>query len=122
MSKFEILAGLPFESLVLILSDDGMTGEVLQPTDTATFAIYESAGSQACVLAPVNMPIYDANNGQFELKLTADQTSPLEQYVGFQEDLYKSLSQYTGVIACTLSAGNRTVTVPVYVKKIASCS
>ena len=120
MSKLEIISGLAFDADFTILSSDGLTPEVLNPADTARFSVYSAGDDTSCVITNVAMTIADAANGLFNLQLTAEQTKLLSQYIGFREDRYSTIGNYMGVIDATLVSGNRTATIPVFVKEI-SC-
>jgi hypothetical protein len=119
--KVEILAGLPWSSDFTIVSSDGVTGVELEDTDTATFSIQTAGTNVTCVIEPVDMTIIDAENGIFNVKLTDLQTALLEQEVGGQEDNYPSLNKYLAIIDCKLADGDRTATVPVFVKEVGQC-
>ena len=121
MSKLEIHAGRPFSCDFTVISSDGVTGEVLDPTDTGTFSLTTSGVTPTCVLDLIPMTIVDAPNGVFNLSLTAAQTSPLTQDVGFKEDKYNTLSNYLGYLDFDLVSGSRQATVDVFVRQVPSC-
>ena len=121
MSKFEIFAGRAFSADFTVVSSDGITGEVLDPTDTATFTLQTSGVNPVCTLDAIPMTVVDADNGLFNLTLTAEQTATLSQDIGFKEDKYPTLSNYTGFMDFILVSGNRQATIDVYVKEVAVC-
>ncbi len=116
-----IYAGKAFAADFTVVSDDGVTGEQLDPSDTGIFDIVTSGPNPTCVLSGIAMTIIDADNGVFELTLTADETALLSQNVGFKEDKYSPLSNYLGFMNFTLVSGDRQATVDIYVKEIPSC-
>ncbi len=119
--KLKIYAGRVFTSTFTVVSDDGVTGVVLDPADTATFSIDSAGPSPVCMLAPVAMTIVDADNGMFEVSLTAEQTSELTQELGGQEDGYSPLNTYTAFLDFTLVSGNRQAKCALYVVETAVC-
>ena len=121
MSKFEIHAGREFSSDFTVVSSDGVTGEILDPLDTATFSLVTSGEDPTCVLDKIAMTIIDAPNGVFNLSLTAEQTAGLSQDIGFQEDRYPTISNYLGYLDFTLVSGNRQATIDVFVKAVPAC-
>jgi len=121
MSKMEIYAGLPWSSDITIISDDGLTGEQLDPADTGTFMIQTAGISPQCVIEPTAMTIVDADNGIMNITLTAEQTALLEQDVGFAEDLHPTQSLYKGIMSFTLVSGNRDAMADIYVRETAVC-
>ena len=121
MSKFEIHSGKPFSADFTVVSSDGVTGEQLDPTDTATFDSVTNGVNPTCVLSGIPMTIVDADNGTFNLSLTAEQTTTLSQDIGFKEDKYSTLSNYLGYISFVLVSGDRAATVDVYVRSIPAC-
>jgi len=121
MSKFEIHSGKPFSVDFTVVSSGGVTGEVLDPTDTATFDLVTNGSNPTCVLGDLPMTIVDADNGVFNLSLTAEQTTLLSQDIGFKEDKYSTLSNYLGYMSFNLVSGDRAATVDVYVREIPGC-
>ncbi len=116
-----VYAGREFKADFTVCSDDGVTPEVLDPTDTATFTVQTSGVNPECILSDIPMVIIDADNGLFELTLAADQTALLNQYVGFQEDNYSPIGNHDGLIDFQLASGNRQAMVTLYVKEVAVC-
>lgn len=117
--KFEILAGLPYSANITV--SDGLTGVVLDSTDTGTMQINSIGMDKACVMAPKPMTIVDAQNGVFNISLTAAETSTLIERLGFREDRLPSMQNYIGVFEFTLTTGIRSAVVPIYVQEVASC-
>ena len=121
MSKLNILAGAPYEAYFTVVSSDGLTSEVLNIADTATFKVDSVGVDSVCVLAPIAMTLSDADNGQFRLNLTAIQTALLVPEIGFGEDGYKSMNNYRGLVEFTLVSGNRQSDVLISVTGSATC-
>ncbi len=119
--KLEIHSGKPFSADFTVVSSDGVTGEQLDPSDTATFELVTNGANPTCILSNIAMTIVDAPNGTFNLSLTAEQTILLDQDIAFKEDKYPTLSNYLGYISFTLVSGDRAATVDVYVRSIPSC-
>ncbi len=107
MSQFLIYAGRKFQADFTVVSDDGVTGEQLDPSDTATMSINTVGEDPVCVIAEVPMVIVDLDNGVFELTLTAEQTALLNQCVGFKEDNFAPMGNYTGFMEFNLVSGYR---------------
>ena len=118
MSKLEIYAGKEFSADFTVVSADGVTGVELVAGDTATFTLSTSGAAPACVIEGHSMTIVDAINGVFNLTLTPLQTSTLKQDVGFKEDRYSTISNYTGFLDFVLTSGNRQATIDMYVKEV----
>ena len=116
-----IIAGLPFSNLFTIVSEDGMTGEVLSSTDTGVMSISTVGLTPECVIQNMSMTIDDADNGVFKLDMTAQQTSLLVPEVGFAEDGYKGMTNYVGTMEFTLASGNRVAEVPISVSGSGLC-
>ena len=116
--KLEVIVGQEFTADFTVISDDGVTGEILDPSDTATFTVSTSGISPVCTIPPVDMTIVDADNGLFSVTLTKEQTSLLVQEVGFAEDDYPTQSNYIALLDFTLVSGNRPATMPLYVREI----
>jgi len=121
MSKMEIYSNREWSSDITIISDDGVTGVELDPSDSGTFMVQSSGISPVCIIEPVAMSIIDAPNGIMNITLTAEQTALLEQDVGFAEDRYPTQNTYLGVMTFTLVSGNREATAPLYVRETAIC-
>lgn len=121
MAKFIIYAGLKFESDVILISSDGVTGEQLDPNDTGVITITTAGVNPECVLANIPMTVTDADNGIFTLTLTAEETSLLKQDLGFKEDGYRPIGNYTGFMEFNLVSGDRQVEVLISVKEVAQC-
>ena len=119
--KLEIHAGREFSADFSVVSADGLTGEELDPTDTGTFSLVTSGSNPTCVLDLIPMTIVDADNGVFNLALTAEQTSLLAQDVAFKEDRYPTLSNYLGYLDFILVSGNKQATIDVFVREIPTC-
>ena len=62
--------------------------------------------------------LQDADNGVFNLTLTSTQTEALEQDIGFKEDRYPTLSNYTGFMDFILVSGNRQATFDAFVREV----
>ena len=116
--KFEIIAGREFTADFTVVSSDGVTGEVLDPTDTATFTVTTKGLNPTTVLDSVPMTITDINNGLFTVTLTPVQTALLEQEIGFKEDRYPTISNYDGVVDFKLASKDRAATIDIFVKEI----
>ena len=121
MSKYIIYTGREWKQKFRVVSDDGITAEVLDPTDTATITILTAGANPTCVIAATDMVLIDADNGLFEAQLTTEQTADLEQKIGFQEDGYGTIGNHDGYLEFTLVSGNRQASILVDVKKVASC-
>ena len=121
MSKLEIHSGKPFSADFTVVSSDGVTGEVLDPADTATFDIVTNGNTPTCILSNIPMTIIDAPNGVFNLTLTEAETTLLSQDIGFREDRYPTLSNYLGYMSFVLVSGDRAATVDVFVKEVPAC-
>ncbi len=117
--KLIVYAGREFKADFTVVSDDGVTGEVLDASDTATFSAQTSGVSPVSILKDVPMTLIDADNGLFELNLTTVQTELFHQYLGFQEDCFSPICNHTGYIDFTLVSGDRQATVSIAVKEIA---
>jgi len=113
-----LYAGKAFTADFTVVSDDGVTAEVLDPSDTATFSAQTSGVNPESILSNIPMTLIDADNGLFELSLTALQTSEFKQYVGFQEDNYNPIGNHDGYLDFTLVSGDRQATVTISVKEI----
>ncbi len=113
-----LYAGRDFKADFTVVSSDGVTAEVLDASDTATFSAQTAGVEPVSILSDIPMTLIDADNGLFELNLTADQTILFEQYVGFQEDQYKPIGNHDGYVDFQLVSGNRQATVTISVKKI----
>ena len=113
-----IYAGRSFSCDFTVVSDDGVTAEVLDPSDTATFSAQTSGTNPVSIIKDEPMTLIDADNGLFELTLTAEQTALFSQYVGFQEDCFQPICNNMGFIDFTLVSGNRQATVSIAVKEI----
>ena len=121
MSRFIIYAGQENVNDFIVVSDDGATPLVLDPSDTATISIYTSGLSPSCILGNVPLALIDADNGLFELTLTAEQTSLLKQDIGFKEDKYSALSNYRGQLRFVLVSGNKQAKIDIYVEESLEC-
>ena len=121
MSKFIIYSGREFKSDFTVVSDDGLTPEELDAADTATITISTNGLDPTCVLSDIPMVMIDAANGLFELTLTVEQTTLLKQDLGFKEDKFASLDNYTGYLDFTLVSGNRQATIDISVKEVPVC-
>ena len=117
--KLIIYAGQAFSADFIVVSDDGTTGQELDPSDYGTFEVHSTGPEAKIVIPPVPMTVVDTTNGTFNIALTAEQTSLLSPELGFQEDHYSPISNYLGYLDFTLVSGNRQATVPVYVEAIA---
>ncbi len=117
--KLIIYAGREFKADFTVVSDDGVTAEVLDASDTATFSAQTSGVAPVNILTDIPMTLIDADNGLFELTLTPEQTTLFSQYVGFQEDCFQPICNNMGFIDFTLVSGNRQATVTIAVKEIA---
>ncbi len=122
MSNFIIYSGQDFKADFTVVSSDGVTGEQLSAGDTGTFSVIVSGPNPSCVISAVPMTVIDADNGVFELSLTAEQTSLLDQYVGFREDGFKSIGNYNGFLDFKLASGDRQAMITVYVQEAPICS
>jgi len=116
--KFIIYAGRDFKADFTVVSGDGTTPEVLDPADTATFSAQTSGDNPVAILTDIPMTLIDADNGMFELTLTAAQTSEFKQYLGFQEDGYGTIGNNTGYLDFTLVSGDRQATINIGVKEV----
>jgi len=121
MSRMEIYAGRQWSSDITIVSSNGLTGEILVPSDTGTFMIQTTGDKPVCVIEPTDMTIIDADNGIMNITFTAEQTSLLSQEVAFAEDNYPSQSLYKGIMSFSLASGNRDAMADIYVREVASC-
>ena len=113
-----IYAGREFKADFTIVSSDGITAEVLDPSDTATFSAQTSGANPESIVKDIPMTLIDADNGLFELSLTAEQTESFKQYVGFQEDCFLPICNHTGYLDFILVSGNQQSTVSISVKEI----
>ena len=118
MSKYLIYAGREWKHKFRVVSDDGVTGEILNPSDTATITISTAGANPECVLSNIPMVLIDAQNGLFEATLTDSETALLTQKVGFQEDGYSPIGNYDGYLAFTLVSGNRGADILIAVKEV----
>lgn len=117
--KLEIIKGKPWNADFTVVSDDGVTPEVLDTnTDSGTFTVSTVGDNPTIVIESSPLTIVDVDNGKFNAELTGSQTALLDAKVGFAEDKYNSISNYIGILDLTLAAGNRHATVPLYVKDI----
>ena len=121
MSKYIIYAGREWKHKFEVVSDDGVTAEVLDPSDTATITISTAGANPECVLSDIPMVLIDTDNGLFEATLTATQTAALTQKVGFQEDGYSPIGNYDGYLEFTLVSGNRSADILIGVKEVPVC-
>ena len=121
MDKYIIYAGRAWKHNFRVVSDDGVTAEVLDPTDTATLTISTAGATPTCILSNIPMTLLDATNGLFEASLTAEQTVLLKQKVGFQEDGYSAIGNYDGYMEFTLVSGNRQASIIIGVQEIPVC-
>ena len=119
--KLEIIKGLEYNADFTVVSDDGLTPQVLDPTDTATFSLSTKGHDSECVLSNVSMTLKDEDTGLFSLTLTPEQTALLNTEIGFAEDKYPTRSNYNGSLDFKLTSGNRTASVDMYVKDIGTC-
>jgi hypothetical protein len=119
--KLEIYTGREFSCDFTIVSDDGITPEILDPTDTGTFTLSTQGTKPTILLSNIPLTLVNMDNGSFNLLLTAEQTCDLEFKVGFEEDRYPTLSTHVGLLDFTLVSGNRQATVDIFVKGINSC-
>ena len=119
--NFIIYAGREVVNDFEVVSDDGLTGQKLDLTDTATFTVSTTGVNPVCVLNNIPMVLIDADNGIFELTLTSAQTSLLEPYLGFMEDEYAPIANYEGYLEFTLVSGNKSATIPIRVKTVPQC-
>ena len=120
--KLEIYAGRTFSADFVVVSDDGVTGEILVAGDSGTFTLSTNGLAPECVIANAPLTIVDAANGVFNLFLSADQTKDLTQVVGFQEDKYNTISNYTGFLDFDLAAGARQAKCDIYVRTVGICA
>jgi len=118
MAQFVIYAGRDFTADFTVVSSDGVTPEVLDPGDTGSMSIVTAGGNPKAIINDIPMTLIDADNGLFELTMTAEETSLLEDYVGFQEDGYSPIGNYDGYLEFNLKSGNRSATIVVRVKEI----
>jgi hypothetical protein len=116
--KLEIYTGREFSADFTVVSDDGVTGIVLDPSDSATLTISSNGYNPQVILNEVAMTIVDADNGLFNITLTPEQTELLDQKIGFEEDQYNTLSNYSGFIDFKLASGNRQAAIDLYVKGV----
>ena len=121
MSKLTIYAGKEFSADFTVVSDDGVTGIILEDSDTGTFDLLSNGNNPTCVIGGIPMTITDKDNGVFNLTLTADQTSVLSQDICFKEDKYATLSNYKGMLDFKLAAGDRQATIDIYVEETPTC-
>ena len=119
--NLNIHAGRKWSTDMTIISDDGATGEILNPNDTGTFMVQSVGDNPTCIIPPVQMTIIDLNNGLFNITLSKEQTALLIQDVAFAEDKYQPQNSYLGVMEFILDAGDRGATVPLYVIEVAEC-
>jgi len=119
--KVEIFAGLDWSGDFTILSDDGLTPVILSDSDTGTLMVQTNGSDVECVIQPVSMTIVDADNGLFNASLSSEQTSLLKQEIGFAEDGYPSMGNYSGVLNFILESGNRQDVFTIHVKEVSSC-
>ena len=119
MARFEIIAGVECSYKFSLLSDDGMTNIVLDPSDTGTFSLYSQGNNKKEVLKDIPMQITDYGNGEFTLILGPTETMNLVERVGFQEDCYPTLNTYIGLAEFVLAnATNRSITLNVFVRTL----
>lgn len=115
MAKLEIFTNKEFSVDFTVVSDDGSTGEPLDPSDTASFTLSTRGQNPKVSLGNIPLTIVDALNGIFNLTLTASQTSGLIQDIGFKEDKYNTLSNYAGFIDFILVSGNRQAKLDIFI-------
>lgn len=116
--KLEILIGKDYSADFTVVSDDGITGQVLDPTDSATFSLSSTGPVPVQIIAPIIMTITDIDNGRFNVLIPAAITATLSQDIGFKEDKYPTVSNYVGILDFTLASGNRHATVDMYARNI----
>lgn len=114
--KIEIFSGKSFSADFTVVSDDGVTGEELSDTDTASITIMSNGTNSECIHEGLPLTIVDKSNGVFNLTMTAAQTNLLHQDVGFKEDRYPTLSNYSGYLDFNLASGNRQAMVSIFVR------
>lgn len=121
MSKYIVYAGRSWKQEFTVLSDDGVTGQTLDPTDTATISIISAGPTGECILDNIPMTVLDESNGLFEVELTAEQTALLKGKYGFQEDNYSPIGTHLGLLQFTLVSGDITTDIPIAVIGAAVC-
>lgn len=119
--KIEIISGKDFTADFTVISSDGLTGEVLDPSDTATISIHTSGSNATCIISPISMVIKDAANGLFTVTIPAIETSKLISQIGFAEDNYPTQGNYKAILSFLLISGNRDAVVPVFVIGVGEC-
>ena len=119
--KLKLYTNKEFSADFTVVSDDGVTGLVLDPTDTATFTVSSAGPNPTCVIQPVNMTIVDADNGLWNVTIPAADTAGLVQEIGGQEDSFNPLNTYTGFLDFTLVSGNRQATCPLFIIETGLC-
>jgi hypothetical protein len=117
--KMIIYAGKEFSTDFTVVSSDGVTGEVLDPsTDTGTMTISTNSKSPTCIMNNIPMTIVDAANGVFNVTIPASETAKLVQDVGFKEDRFAPLSNYVGFLEFNLASGKRSAMIDLFVKEV----
>jgi len=100
----KILQGEEFSNLFTIISDDGVTGEVLSSSDSGKMKISTVGDNATCIIDYISMTQEDANNGIFKVTIPASETRKLSSTVGFPEDKYKSMENYKATMVFTLAS------------------
>ena len=119
--KLIIYTNQEFSADFTVVSSDGSTGEVLDPSDTATFKLVTKGANPQCVIDNVQLTQVDPNNGIFNLTLNPTQTALLHSKLGFEEDKFSPLDNYTGYLEFNLVSGKRQATVDIAVEDIPTC-
>ena len=119
--KLKLYTNKEFSTNFTVISDDGVTGLVLDPTDTATFTVSSAGPNPTCVIQPVAMTIVDADNGLWNVTIPATDTTGLVQEIGGQEDSFNPLNTYTGFLDFILVSGNRQATCPLFIIETGLC-
>ena len=98
--RFVINRGQPF-SCEFVIKQPGASVPLDITGSIGTFTL-STIGINACIVIPATpLTIVDdlaAQNGQFNLDLTAEQTTDLVGNKGFAEDGYQLIATYTGAL------------------------
>ncbi len=113
--KLEITSNRDFTVDFTVISSDGTTPELLDPTDTATIEIQTAGLGTTSVIPQLPIQIKDINNGLFTTTIDKSLTGLLDSDIGFAEDNYPTQGNYKALLTFTLVSGNRDATMPVYV-------
>lgn len=116
--KLEIIKGKDWTADFTVVSDNGLTAQVLDLSDTATISIATTGNNPSVVISNVSMTIQDKDNGRFTVTVPAAQTSLLSSSIGFKEDKYPTVANYVGILDFNLVSGDRTATVDLFVRDI----